>query len=106
MTQPLFHSFGFYETFRSIYSGKPMYYYNYSLPITAKGLTETIEHVKPDLLFCVPYVLKLLGETEQGIQALASIDVVMYGGSACPDDLGDRLVKNGVNIVANYGACV
>jgi long-subunit acyl-CoA synthetase (AMP-forming) len=106
MTQPLFHSFGFYETFRSIYSGKPMYYYNYSLPITAKGLTDTIEYVKPDLLFCVPYVLKLLGETKEGIRALASIDVVMYGGSACPDDLGDMLVRIGVNIVANYGAYV
>ncbi|KAH7109872.1 hypothetical protein B0J11DRAFT_234772 [Dendryphion nanum] len=104
MTQPLFHSFGFYETFRSIYSGKPMYYYNYSLPITSKNLAETLAHVKPDLLFCVPYILKLLGETEKGIQTLAAIDLVMYGGSACPDDLGDALVKNGVNLVANYGA--
>ncbi|CAO2652055.1 Nn.00g003380.m01.CDS01 [Neocucurbitaria sp. VM-36] len=104
MTQPLFHSFGFYETFRSIYSGKPMYYYNYSLPITSKNLTDTVEYVKPELLFCVPYILKLLGETEKGIQSLAAVDLVMYGGSACPDDLGDTLVKNGVNLVANYGA--
>lgn len=104
MTQPLFHSFGFYETFRSIYSGKPMYYFNYSLPITSKNLTDAVEYVKPELLFCVPYILKLLGETEKGIQSLAAIDLVMYGGSACPDDLGDALVKSGVNLVANYGA--
>ncbi|KAF2023697.1 acetyl-CoA synthetase-like protein [Setomelanomma holmii] len=104
MTQPLFHSFGFYETFRSIYSGKPMYYFNYSLPLTKQNLTATIERVKPNLLFCVPYILKLLGESEEGICSLASIDLVMYGGSACPDDLGDTLVKHGVNIVANYGA--
>lgn len=104
MTQPLFHSFGFYETFRSIYSGKPMYYFNYSLPLTKQNLTITIQHVKPDLLFCVPYILKLLGESEEGIKCLADIDLVMYGGSACPDDLGDMLVNNGVNIVANYGA--
>lgn len=104
MTQPLFHSFGFYETFRSVYSGKPMYYVNYALPITKQNLIATIKYVKPDLLFAVPYVLKLLGEAEEGIQALAKIDLVMYGGSACPDDLGDKLVKNGVNLVANYGA--
>lgn len=104
MTQPLFHSFGFYETFRSIYSGKPMYYFNYSLPLTKQNLTTTIQHVKPDLLFCVPYILKLLGESEEGVRCLAAIDLVMYGGSACPDDLGDMLVKNGVNLVANYGA--
>lgn len=104
MTQPLFHSFGFYETFRSIYSGKPMYYFNYAFPLTKYNITMTLAAVKPDLLFCVPYVLKLLGESEEGIKALAEIDLVMYGGSACPDDLGDMLVKNGVNLVANYGA--
>jgi thioester reductase-like protein len=104
MTQPLFHSFGFYETFRSIYSGKPMYYVNYNYPITKQNLLTTIEHVKPDLLFCVPYVLKLLADSDQGIKALADIDLIMYGGSACPDDLGDKLVKHGVNVCANYGA--
>ena len=104
MTQPLFHSFGFYETFRSIYSGKPMYYFNYAFPLTKQNITATLEAVKPDLLFCVPYVLKLLGESKEGVEALAKIDLVMYGGSACPDDLGDMLVKNGVNLVANYGA--
>ncbi|CAI9633410.1 unnamed protein product [Alternaria burnsii] len=104
MTQPLFHSFGFYETFRSIYSGKPMYYVNYNYPITKQNLLATIEHVKPDLLFCVPYVLKLLADSDQGLKALADIDLIMYGGSACPDDLGDNLVKHGVNVCANYGA--
>ncbi|KAG8629680.1 hypothetical protein KVT40_003545 [Elsinoe batatas] len=104
MTQPLFHSFGFYETFRAIYSGKPMYYYNYDLPVTKQNLIDTIAHVKPDLFFCVPYILKLLGESEEGIQALASIDLILWGGSACPDALGDALVQRGVNIAGNYGA--
>jgi acyl-coenzyme A synthetase/AMP-(fatty) acid ligase len=104
MTQPLYHSFGFYETFRSIYSGKLMYYFNYSLPLTKQNLTATIDHVRPDLLFCVPYILKLLAESNEGIRSLSKVELVMYGGSACPDNLGDTLVKNGVNIVANYGA--
>ncbi|KAF1836439.1 acetyl-CoA synthetase-like protein [Decorospora gaudefroyi] len=104
MTQPLFHSFGFYETFRSIYSGKPMYYVNYNYAITKQKLLATIEHVKPDLLFCVPYVLKLLADSDQGLNVLADIDLIMYGGSACPDDLGDKLVKHGINLCANYGA--
>ncbi|KAF2438847.1 acetyl-CoA synthetase-like protein [Karstenula rhodostoma CBS 690.94] len=104
MTQPLFHSFGFYETFRSIYSGKPMYYVNYNYPITKQNLLATLEHVKPDLLFCVPYVLKLLADSDEGIRSLADIDLIMYGGSACPDDLGDKLVRHGVNVCANYGA--
>ncbi|KAJ4286681.1 hypothetical protein N0V90_012933 [Kalmusia sp. IMI 367209] len=104
MTQPLFHSFGFYETFRSIYSGKPMFYVNYNFPLTKQNLLATIRYVKPDLLFCVPYVLKLLADSDDGIRTLADIDLILYGGSACPDDLGDKLVKNGVNVCANYGA--
>ncbi|KAK7182281.1 hypothetical protein DPSP01_006993 [Paraphaeosphaeria sporulosa] len=104
MTQPLFHSFGFYETFRSIYSGKPMYYVNYNYPLTKQNLLATLGHVKPDLLFCVPYVLKLLADSDDGIRCLADIDLIMYGGSACPDDLGDKLVRHGVNVCANYGA--
>jgi thioester reductase-like protein len=30
--------------------------------------------------------------------------MVMFGGSACPDDLGDLLVNAGVNLVGHYGA--
>lgn len=104
MTQPLFHSFGFYETFRAVYSGKPMFYVNYNFPLTAQNLLDTIEHVEPDLLLCVPYVLKLLASSDDGVRSLAKIDLILYGGSACPDDLGDRLVKAGVNICANFGA--
>jgi acyl-coenzyme A synthetase/AMP-(fatty) acid ligase len=104
ITSPLFHSQAFYETFRSIYSGKPIYYCNYSLPLTKQNLVDMIEHVKPDLLHCVPYVLKLLSESEEGVKCLAKVRLVLFAGSACPDDLGDRLVKSGVNLVANYGA--
>ncbi|KAF4554523.1 Non-canonical non-ribosomal peptide synthetase-like protein 4 [Elsinoe fawcettii] len=104
MTQPLFHSFGFYETFRAIYSGKPMFYFNYDFPITKQNLIDTIKYVKPDLFFCVPYILKLLGDSEDGIQSLAAIDLILFGGSACPDSLGDALVRRGVNMAGNYGA--
>lgn len=104
ITSPFFHSHCFYETFRSIYSGKPIYYCNYKLPLTKRSVVEMLEQAKPDLFHCVPYVLKLLAESEEGIQALAKVNFVIFAGSACPDDLGDKLVRNGVNLNANYGA--
>lgn len=106
ITSPMFHSHCFYETFRSIYSAKPIYYCNYTLPLTRQNLIAMIEHVKPDLLHSVPYVIKLLAESEEGIRTLASVKLVLFAGSACPDDLGDKLVRNGVNLVGNYGAYV
>ena len=51
----------------------------------------------------MPYALKVLA-TDEGLQLLKGFKVVMFGGSACPDDLGDLLVDAGVNLVAHYGA--
>lgn len=48
-------------------------------------------------------MLKLLGESEAGIRLLQSFKIVTYGGAACPDELGDRLVENGVKLVGHYG---
>ncbi|KAI0528045.1 hypothetical protein F5B22DRAFT_16969 [Xylaria bambusicola] len=104
LTSPLFHSHGFYEVFRAIYARKTIYLANYSLPITRQNLLEILGYVKPELFHCVPYVIKLLAESDAGIQALKNVDVVLFAGSSCPDDLGDLLVSHRVNLVANYGA--
>jgi long-subunit acyl-CoA synthetase (AMP-forming) len=48
-------------------------------------------------------VLKLLGETDEGVEALASFEAVSFAGAAVPDDLGDRLVAAGVNLLSQYG---
>ncbi|KAJ0299763.1 hypothetical protein COL516b_008880 [Colletotrichum fioriniae] len=104
IVSPLFHSHGFYETFRSIYSKKPIYYGNYNLPLTRQNLIQMINYIKPEIFHVVPYVVKLLAETDEGIRALASVKLVLFGGSSCPDDLGDRLVNNGVYLVGNYGS--
>lgn len=104
LTSPLFHSHGFYEVFRSIYSAKPIFLCNYELPLTRESVMQMIDAVKPDLFHCVPYVIKLLAEAEEGIRALAKVKLVLYGGSGCPDDLGDRLVEEGVYLCGNYGA--
>lgn len=104
LTSPLFHSHGFYEVFRAIFARKTIYLANYSLPLTRQNLLEILGHVKPELFHCVPYVIKLLAESDIGIRALAKVEVVLFAGSSCPDDLGDLLVSRGVNLVANYGA--
>jgi hypothetical protein len=59
-----------------------------------------------EIFYGVPYALKLLSESGEGICLLRQLKVVMYGGSACPDDLGSKLVNDGVNLVGHYGAYV
>ncbi|KAK5788766.1 hypothetical protein VI817_009724 [Penicillium citrinum] len=101
---PLFHSHALMELGRAFYTRAPAYLGNHSLPVTYRNLYDALQVAKPQQISAVPYVIKLLAEKPEGIQALAKAQLVLYGGSSCPDDLGDRLVSQGVNLVGNYGA--
>ncbi|KUJ11100.1 putative NRPS-like enzyme [Mollisia scopiformis] len=93
ITLPLYHAHGI----------SSIYIYSASLPLTHHNLLSIMQRYRFDIFYGVPYALKLLGESPEGIAALARLKVVMFGGSACPDALGDQLVDNGVNLISHYG---
>lgn len=101
---PLFHSHGLMELGRAFYTRAPMYLGNHSIPVTSQNLIEALEVARPQQICAVPYVIQLLAEKNKGVQALARAKLVLFAGSSCPDELGDRLVAEGVNLVANYGS--
>ncbi|RMZ90613.1 hypothetical protein DV736_g2175, partial [Chaetothyriales sp. CBS 134916] len=101
---PLFHSHALMEFGRALYAKKPIFFGNHALPVTRQNLLAALKVAQPEIICAVPYVLKLLGECEQGIAELAKAKVVMYGGSPCPDGLGDELVSKCVNLAGTYGA--
>jgi thioester reductase-like protein len=105
ITLPLFHNHGLSSFLRALYAGKILYFYDPNLPLSARQLTAVFKHLGSELeiFYGVPYALKVLA-TDEGLQLLKSFKVVMFGGSACPDDLGDMLVDAGVNLIAHYGA--
>ncbi|KAJ5240865.1 uncharacterized protein N7469_002456 [Penicillium citrinum] len=104
ITLPLFHAHGISCLFRALHSQKLIYMYNASLPLTATALLTTLnEHPEIEILYAVPYALKLLSESEDGLQRLARLELVMFGGSSCPKPIGDTLVQNGVRLVSHYG---
>lgn len=104
ITLPLYHNHGISNFFRAIHSGKSIHIYNADLPLTSDYLCETLRQHRFQIFYGVPYALKLLAEKEIGVELLRDLEVVMYGGSACPDELGDLLVSRGVNLVSHYGA--
>lgn len=104
ITLPLYHNHGICNLYRAIYCGKPIHLYNANLPLTHDYLTKIMTAHRFEIFYGVPYALKLLSESEQGMALLRDLKIVMYGGSACPDDLGNTLVENGVNLVGHYGA--
>ncbi|KIX95558.1 uncharacterized protein Z520_08678 [Fonsecaea multimorphosa CBS 102226] len=103
VTLPLFHAFGLSNVFRGITAVKKIYMYNANLPLTSQHLLKILTDHQFEIFLAVPYALKLLSETQEGIDALAALKVVMFGGSACPDALGDLLTEGGVNLISHYG---
>jgi thioester reductase-like protein len=105
ITLPLFHNHGLSSFLRALYAGKVLYFYDPNLPLSARQLTAAFQHLGSELevFYGVPYALKVLA-TDEGLRLLKNFKVVMFGGSACPDELGDLLVNNGVNLIAHYGA--
>jgi len=106
ITLPLYHAHGLSSTFRSLHSKKQIHIYNASLPLTGPSLLDTISQNSFEIFYGVPYALKLLSETSQGLKELAKMKLVMFGGSSCPQELGDKLVNHGVKLVSHYGTLV
>lgn len=104
-TLPLYHAHGHSNLYRAIYAAKPLYLFPIgSIPLTSANVIKLLKQA-PDVeaLYGVPLALKLLAETTEGLQVLKSLKLVMFGGSACPDELGDLLVNEGVRLVGHYG---
>ncbi len=57
-----------------------------NLPLTSANICKIIRSspTKPLQLFAVPYVLKLLAETTEGIETLAAFEAVSFAGAAVP----------------------
>ncbi|OSX67090.1 hypothetical protein POSPLADRAFT_1128883 [Postia placenta MAD-698-R-SB12] len=102
---PVYHGFGHFSVFRCYYAGVPFSLFPPHLPLTSANICKVITKipVHTPLCFLVPYVIKLLGETEEGVCALAEFESITFSGAPVPDDLGDRLTAAGVNIQATYG---
>lgn len=103
MTLPLYHNHGLSVLFRALIADKTISLYNATLPLSGPTLVGAMRATQPESLHCVPYALKLMSETEGGIEELQKVKMVMFGGSSCPDELGDKLTEAGVYLVGQYG---
>lgn len=104
---PLFHAHGFITLIQAIWTSKTLYLFNGHVPQTHATILEAIRMCEPEIVYTVPYVLKLLVEgegREEGSKVLRQVRTVSISGSKCPDELGDLLVKEGVWFGTSFGA--
>jgi hypothetical protein len=103
VTLPWYHSLGNKLCINTMYWRKTVYMYTANVPMTSDSLVEVLRFAKPGVLHAVPYVIKLLSEKEEGIEAMKMCSEVVYTGSQCPDDLGNYLVERGVQLATMFG---
>jgi acyl-CoA synthetase (AMP-forming)/AMP-acid ligase II len=101
---PLFHAHGFISFIQAIFKKKTIYLFNGNVPQTHDTVTAAIKAAKPEIVWTVPYVLKLLAEKRDGIDALKECKVVSCSGSRCPDELGDLITREGIHFGTAFGA--
>ncbi|KAI0115955.1 acetyl-CoA synthetase-like protein [Nemania sp. FL0031] len=93
---PWYHLHGLFTSFQAIYMRKTAHLYNADLPLTAEHLVTALKEIQPEICHTVPYVLKLMAERQDGIDVLKRCKFVTAAGARTPDELGDRVVKEGV----------
>lgn len=103
---PWYHLHGLSTALQAMWMRKTAFMWNAALPLTAESVVAVLEAAHPESVAAVPYMLQLLVDNHRGIAALRQCKLVSYGGAPCPDELGDRLVSEGVQFGGSFGLSV
>ncbi|KAH3916116.1 hypothetical protein HBI56_037760 [Parastagonospora nodorum] len=113
-TTPLYHG-GIADLFRCWTSNSMIWLFPAKdVPITARNICQCLDVAKsysseemiPKVKYfsSVPYVLQMMESDKQGLGWLQCMDIVGVGGAALPAEVGDRMVKAGVNLISRFGS--
>jgi thioester reductase-like protein len=113
-TTPLYHG-GIADLFRAWTSKALIWLFpGKELPITATNVNKCLEVAaasaqagrSPPVKYfsSVPYILQMIAEDKIGLEYLRNMDIVGVGGAALPTEVGDNLVKQGVNLISRFGS--
>ena len=67
ITLPLYHNHCISNMLRALQAVRPIHLYNADLPLTREHLTTILSRYDFGIFYGVPYALKLLAETEEGV---------------------------------------
>lgn len=113
-TTPLYHG-GIADLFRAWTSDAMIWLFpEKGVPITPKSIVRCLDIAKgnhdtkgtPPVAYfsSVPYVLQMMAGNESGLQMLQAMKIVGVGGAALPMDIGDRLVRQKLNLISRFGS--
>uniref|UniRef100_A0A093XI25 Linear gramicidin synthase subunit D n=1 Tax=Talaromyces marneffei PM1 TaxID=1077442 RepID=A0A093XI25_TALMA len=106
ISMPFSHALGMMSYMQAIHKRGTIYAMSGYVPQTHDTVTAAVKAANPEIMWTVPYILKLLAEKPDGIDAIKNCRFVSSGGSKLPDELGDMLTEAGVHIGMQFGSYV
>ncbi|KAJ5280703.1 AMP-dependent synthetase/ligase [Penicillium angulare] len=100
---PWYHLHGLSTALQAMWMRKTAFMWNADLPLTAELVISALEAAQPESVAAVPYMLQLLTDSPRAMTALRKCKLVTYGGAPCPDELGNRLVEEGIAFGGSFG---
>ena len=113
-TTPLYHG-GIADLFRAWTSDAMIWLFpETEIPVTASNIVDCLGTAERcsvrkntplvGYFSSVPYVLQMMAMDQHGLDHLKRMDKVGVGGAALPTEVGDKLVKLGINLVSRFGS--
>ncbi|KAJ7659561.1 hypothetical protein DFH06DRAFT_1044174 [Mycena polygramma] len=103
---PMFHLLGLIQLTVAAYTGMGVAGFSPALPPVAPSADLAFEEAvatKSTLIICTPISLEAWARDSAKIPIMKKLITVMFGGGTLQPELGDELVKNGVNVSQLYG---
>jgi acyl-CoA synthetase (AMP-forming)/AMP-acid ligase II len=100
---PWYHLHGLSTALQAMWMRKTAFMWNADLPLTADLVVSALEAAQPESVAAVPYMLQILTDSSRAMAALLKCKLVTYGGAPCPDELGNRLVEEGIAFGGSFG---
>ena len=113
-TTPLYHG-GVADCLRAWTSGAMIWLFpGADVPITSSNILKSLDCARRSAesrqtsgvkyFSSVPYVLQMLAAEDEGLKTLRQMELVGVGGAALSQDIGDKLVQKGVNLLSRFGS--
>ncbi|KAL5051268.1 hypothetical protein BDW71DRAFT_51303 [Aspergillus fruticulosus] len=103
-TLPLYHGFGLVAPALAMGVGKTVCFPPGSTVPSAGAALDLLRISKAASFMTVPSILEDIASVgDEGIQALAGLDFVTFGGGILKPSVGERMAVNGVRLLNHYG---
>lgn len=102
---PLFHTAGLLCVIGlAMYWGTPVCLGISERPVSASLVAECLNNLDVESALLAPAVIEELSRDEEGIKALAKLNVIAFGGGSLAREAGNRLIKHGASFMNLIGA--